>query len=265
MQKTPGQSQSACLKKKSKGNLLTEETSSQRGSSKVAVITGGSRGIGLALARAFAEAGYALVITGRDAARLERAASELKGSGGRVQALVCDVTDPAALRTAFKAIQQQYGFVDVLVNNAGIAHDLLPIEKLPLELWNRVIETNLTGTFLATQAALPLMKAGSTIVNNLSVAAVQPFEGMAAYNAAKFGALGFTKVLREEVRKKGIRVLALIPGATNTDIWQQFWPDAPRAKMMSPETVAQAVVHAVSAPPEASVEEIIIGPTAGVL
>jgi short-subunit dehydrogenase len=71
--------------------------------------------------------------------------------------------------------------------------------------------------------------------------------------------------LREEVRKQGVRILALIPGAIDTDIWQQFWPDAPRAKMMKPETIAQAVVHAVSAPPEASVEELIIGPTAGVL
>ena len=81
----------------------------------------------------------------------------------------------------------------------------------------------------------------------------------------KFGALGFTKALREEVRTRGIRVLALIAGATNTDIWQQFWPEAPREKMMTPETVAEAVLHAVSAPPEASVEEIVIGPTAGVL
>jgi short-subunit dehydrogenase len=102
-------------------------------------------------------------------------------------------------------------------------------------------------------------------VNNLSIAALQPFAGMSAYNASKFGALGFTKALREEVRKQGIRVLALIPGATKTEIWQQFWPDAPREKMISPETVAEAVLRAVSAPPEAAVEEIVIAPTAGVL
>jgi NAD(P)-dependent dehydrogenase (short-subunit alcohol dehydrogenase family) len=162
-------------------------------------------------------------------------------------------------------IKQQYDSLDVLVNNAGVAHALLPAEQLPLETWKQVIDTNLTGTFLATRAALPLMKPGGTIVNNLSIAAVQPFAGMSAYNAAKFGALGFTKALREDVRQKGIRVLALIPGATDTDIWQQFWPEAPRKKMIKPETVAEAVLHAVSAPPEASVEEIVIGPTAGVL
>jgi NAD(P)-dependent dehydrogenase (short-subunit alcohol dehydrogenase family) len=206
-----------------------------------------------------------VIIMGRDAARLKRAVAELKGTEPKTHAIVCDVTSPAAVQAAFEQIQKQYGSIHVLVNNAGMAHELLRVEKLPIETWKQVIDTNLTGTFLVTQAALPLMKSGSTVVNNLSIAAVQPFEGMSAYNAAKFGALGFTKALREEVRKQGVRILALIPGAIDTDIWQQFWPDAPRAKMMKPETIAQAVVHAVSAPPEASVEELIIGPTAGVL
>jgi NAD(P)-dependent dehydrogenase (short-subunit alcohol dehydrogenase family) len=217
------------------------------------------------MAKAFAEAEYAVIITGRDPARLGDAVSDLKERGAWIDGIPCDVCDRAAIGRLFEIVQQQYKSIDVLVNNAGVAHELLPVDKLPLETWKQVIETNLTGTFLVTQAALPLMTAGATIVNNLSIAAVQPFAGMSAYNAAKFGALGFTKALREEVRKQGIRVLALIPGATNTDIWQQFWPEAPREKMMTPETVAQAVLHAVSAPPEAAVEEIVIGPTAGVL
>jgi NAD(P)-dependent dehydrogenase (short-subunit alcohol dehydrogenase family) len=232
---------------------------------KVALITGGSRGIGSAMAKAFAGAEYSVIITGRDDARLNKAVGEVKGSRRSVEGLVCDVADPTSVQNLFAAIRQRHSSIDVLVNNAGVAHELLGVEKLQLETWKQVIDTNLTGTFLMTQAALPLMKTGSTIVNNLSVAAVQPFAGMSAYNASKFGALGFTKALREELRKQGIRVLALIPGATNTEIWQQFWPDAPRAKMISPETVAQAVLHAVSAPPEATIEEICIGPTAGVL
>lgn len=232
---------------------------------KVAVITGGSRGIGLAMAKAFAGAEYSVIITGRDQARLKQVVAELKGSAGSVEGLNCDVSDPASVQMLFQSVRERYRSVDVLVNNAGLAHELLAVEKLPLETWKQVIDTNLTGTFLVTQAALPLMKAGGTIVNNLSVAALQPFAGMSAYNASKFGALGFTKALREEVRKQGIRVLALMPGATDTEIWQQFWPDAPRAKMIRPETVAHAVLHAVSAPPEAAIEEIYIGPTAGVL
>lgn len=232
---------------------------------KVALITGGTRGIGLAMGNAFAGAGYAVIITGRDESRLRQAVAPLTGRASSVEGLICDVSDPASVQKLFAAIRENHGSIDVLVNNAGVAHELLTVDKLPLEIWKKAIDTNLTGTFLITQAALPLMKAGSTIVNNLSVAALQPFAGMSAYNASKFGALGFTKALREEVRKQGIRVLALIAGATDTEIWQQFWPDAPRAKMISPETVAKAVLHAVSAPPEATIEEIHIGPTAGVL
>jgi short-subunit dehydrogenase len=109
------------------------------------------------------------------------------------------------------------------------------------------------------------MAAGGTIVNNISVAAVHPFAGMAAYTASKAGALGFTNVLREDLRKRGIRVLALMAGATDTEIWNQFWPDAPREKMVSSETVAQAVCHALTIPDKATIEEIKIGPTVGVL
>ncbi len=231
----------------------------------VAVITGGSRGIGLALARAFSHAGYDVVITGRDQRRLEAAEKALKAGKRGVLPIPCDVRDPGSVRKLFAEISRKCSRIDVLVNNAGIAHALAPVEKLPVETWREVIDTNLTGMFLVTQAALPLMRAGGTIVNNLSVAAVQPFPGMAAYNASKFGAMGFTQALREDLRKPGIRVLALLPGATDTEIWDQFWPDAPRKKMVSPETVAAAVLHAVSAPPEAAIEEIRIGPAAGVL
>jgi len=232
---------------------------------RIAVITGGSRGIGLALAKAFFEAGYQVVITGRDPDRLQSAIKQLKTQKAAVLPIQCDVRDPSSVSRLFTEISKKYSRIDVLVNNAGVAHAWAPVEKLPVETWEEVIDTNLTGMFLVTRAALPLMQSGSTIVNNLSIAAVQPFPGMAAYNASKFGAMGFTQALREDLRKRGIRVLALLPGATDTDIWSQFWPDAPREKMVAPETVAAAVLHAVSAPAEAAIEEIRIGPAAGVL
>ena len=230
---------------------------------KLAVITGGSRGIGLALARTFAGAGYKVIITGRNAASLQAAADSLKATS--VETLVFDITDPTAIEKAFQRIKQRHATIDVLINNAGVAHALAPADQLSIETWKKVIDTNLTGTFLVTRGALPLMRAGGTIVNNLSVAAVQPFAGMSAYNASKFGAMGFTQALRDDLRKRGIRVVALMPGATDTDIWQQFWPDAPRAKMVSPETVAEAVLHAVSVPANASIDEIRVLPAAGVL
>ncbi len=231
--------------------------------SKVAVITGGSRGIGLAIAKAFAAKGFAVVITGRHEIRLKAAVTTIGESAAT--GLQCDVANADSVKSLFARVREQFRQIDVLVNNAGVAHGLSPIEQLLFEDWKKVIETNLTGTFLCTQAALPLMSSGSTIVNNLSVAAVKPFAGMSAYNASKFGALGFTNVLREEVSKRGIRVLALLPGAVDTEIWEQFWPQAPREKMVSADTVAQAVLHAVSAPPEAAIEELRIGPTSGTL
>ena len=128
-----------------------------------------------------------------------------------------------------------------------------------------MLATNLDGTFLVTQAALAIMKRGSAIVNNLSVAANRVFAGSAAYNASKHAALGFTNTLREELRPHGIRVIGLLPGATNTDIWKILWPEAPRRKMMSPTTVAQAVVQAILLPPNATVENLEILPSAGPL
>jgi len=235
------------------------------GQDKIAVITGGGSGIGLAMARTFAVSGYSVVIAGRDLNRLHVAAEELSRTKSNVTSVACDVRDPASVEKLFQEIGKHYSTIDVLINNAGVAHGLAPVDQLPVETWKEVIDTNLTGTFLVTRAALPLMRPGGTIVNNLSVAALQPFAGMSAYNASKFGALGFTHALREDLRKRGIRVLALLPGATSTDIWSQFWPGAPREKMIAAEAVAQAVLHAVSAPANTAIEEIRIGPASGVL
>ena len=235
------------------------------GQNKVAVITGGGSGIGLAIARIFAASGYSVVITGRDAKRLQKAAANIPADKKQVTGIPCDVRNPALVEKLFRELGKHHSTIDVLINNVGVAHSLAPVDQLSIETWKEVIDTNLTGMFLVTRAALPMMRAGGTIVNNLSVAAVQSFAGMSAYNASKFGALGFTHALREDLRKRGIRVVALLPGATATEIWSQFWPDAPKEKMISPETVAQAVLHAVSAPANTAIEEIRIGPAAGVL
>lgn len=236
---------------------------SQSLKNKVAVITGASRGIGLALAQALVAEECNVVITGRSEQTLKAALEKLNPY--RATAIPCDVSDASSVGKLFAAIKKRHANIDVLVNNAGISHALNPVEQLAFETWKHVIDTNLTGMFLCTQAALPLMAAGATIVNNLSVAAVRIFAGMAAYNASKFGALGFTNVLREELRKKGIRVLALLPGATDTPIWDQFWPDAPREKMISAATVAEAVLHVLKLPAKATIEEIRIGPAAGAI
>ena len=233
--------------------------------SHTALITGASRGIGLAIARALAAQGCNLVLTARDEAALRRAGRELASAKVRVLAQPCDVRDPRAVDDLFRTVRRRYKRLDILINNAGIAHPNLTVDKLPLPVWQDVIETNLTGMFLVTQAALAIMKRGGAIVNNLSIAANRAFAGSAAYNASKHGARGFTNTLREELRPKGIRVIGLFPGATDTAIWNTFWPQAPRKKMMSPATVAEAVVNAILLPPNATVETVEILPSAGVL
>lgn len=215
-----------------------------------------------------------MIITGRDRTALQKAGRELRRIAGtgrpalRGDAIIplpCNIRDPGAVQSLFATIKKRFGYLDILINNAGIAHPSFEADKLPVSTFREVIETNLTGMFLVTHYAVPLMRRGGVIVNNLSIAAKRVFLGSAAYNASKHGALGFTNTLREELRKRGIRVIALLPGATDTDIWNTLWPDAPRKKMMSPETVATAVVNALMVPANSTVEELVIMPASGTL
>jgi len=231
----------------------------------VALITGATRGIGLALARALAAESCNLILAARDEKTLTKVSREFASAKIKILAHPCDVRDPHSVDALFRAARQPFKRLDILINNAGIAHANLPIEKLPLPVWKDVLETNLTGTFLVTQAALAIMRRGGTIVNNLSVAANRVFPGLAAYNASKHGALGLTNTLREELRPRGIRVIALLPGATDTDIWTTLWPEAPRKKMMSPASIAEAVLQAILLPANTTVESLEIRPTAGTL
>src|SRR5579864_1205224 len=246
--------------------------SSQRNlQGRAALITGASRGIGLAMAKALAHEGCRLIITGRDRKALQaadRAITKATRAGApapQILAHAADVRELKSVKALFAAVKKQFRHLDILINNAGISHAMAEVERLPLDAWREVIETDLTGMFVVTQAALPLLRRGSTIVNNLSMAATHVFAGQSAYCAAKHGALGLTRTLREELRPRGIRVIALLPGATATDIWKQFWPEAPRQRMLRPETVAQAVLDALLLPPESTVEEFTLMPTGGAL
>jgi NAD(P)-dependent dehydrogenase (short-subunit alcohol dehydrogenase family) len=235
----------------------------------VALITGGSRGIGLAIAQALTREGCDLVVTGRDRKALDAAERKLKRASRHgappILAHTADLRDPKSVAALFAVLKKKFGRLDILINNAGISHAMAEVQRLPLATWREVIETDLTGTFVVTQAALPLLRTGATIVNNLSIAATRVFAGQSAYCAAKHGALGLTRTLREELRPRGIRVIAIMPGATDTGIWNQFWPDAPRKRMLRPETVAHAVLDALLLPPESTVEEITLMPTGGAL
>ena len=239
-------------------------------SGRLALITGANRGIGLAIARALAREGCNLIITGRDERALFKARTELEKLQPaklnlQVMAQSCDVRSPDSVDYLFTLVRGLRRPIDILINNAGIGHPNRTVSELPYPTWMEVIDTNLNGLFLMTQAALAVMKRGSTIVNNLSIAAERVFPGSAAYNASKHGALGFTDTLREELRPKGIRVIALMPGATDTAIWNTLWPRAPRRKMMSAETVARTVVATLLVPDNTTVEKIVVMPSVGTL
>jgi len=237
---------------------------------RLALVTGASRGIGLAIARALAREGCNLIITGRDERALAKARAELEKLQPaklklNVLAQSCDVRSPDSVDYLFALVRGLRRPLDILINNAGIGHPNRPVTELPYPTWMEVIDTNLNGLFLMTQAALAVMKRGSMIVNNLSIAAERVFPGSAAYNASKHGALGFTNTLREELRPKGIGVIALMPGATDTAIWDAMWPKAPRRKMISAETVARTVVNALLLPGNATVEKVVVMPSSGTL
>ena len=239
-------------------------------SGRLALITGANRGIGLAIAQALAREGCNLIITGRDERALDKARAQLEKlqpekRNAYVLAQSSDVRSPVSVDFLFALVRGLHQPLDILINNAGIAHPNRIVSELPYPTWMEVIDTNLNGLFLVTQAALAVMKRGCTIVNNLSIAADRVFPGSAAYNASKHGALGFTNTLREELRPKGIRVIALMPGATDTAIWDAMWPKAPRRKMMSAETVARTVVNALLLPDNTTVEKIVVMPSAGTL
>jgi NAD(P)-dependent dehydrogenase (short-subunit alcohol dehydrogenase family) len=235
------------------------------------VVTGGNRGLGLAIARALVAEGCSVLIAGRDRAALSNAKKELRAiaacDGPRPEILAerCEVRDPDSVARVFAVVKKRWRRLDILINNAGISQPMHAVDETPIELWRSVIDTNLNGMFYCARASVPLMPRGATIVNNLSAAAKQIFKNFSAYNASKHGALGFTLTLREELSPKGIRVTALMPGAADTAIWNQFWPDAPRDKMIEPESVAQAVLYAVLLPPNANLEELLVVPVGGAL
>jgi len=187
---------------------------------KVAIVTGGSRGIGAAIAALLAEDGAAVVVSGRDAERLERVAKALESEGRAALGVVADVSSREDADRLVDAAKQRFGRVDILVNNAGITRDALLV-RMKDEDWDRVMEVNLRGAFLMTRAVTKAMvrqKSGGRIINITSTAGAMGNPGQANYSAAKAGLIGLTKSAARELAHWSILVNAVAPGLIETDM-----------------------------------------------
>ncbi len=230
---------------------------------KVVLITGAGRGIGRALANEFAAAGATLVLAARTGREIGTVARAIVRRAGHAIAVPCDVRDAAAVSELVRRALAEFGRIDILVNNAG-AFQIASLADTDEALWDAIVDTNLKGTYLVTRAALgAVVRARGQVVNMVSVAGRMAFPGDAAYCASKWGVLGFTNVLREELRPLGVRVTAVLPGAVDTPLWDHVPGDWNRTQMLSPAAVARFVVAACSLPPECAVDECTINPTGG--
>ena len=233
---------------------------------KVAVVTGASKGIGKAIASAFAATGAKVVLAARTRETLEQVASDLTENGAEAVAIPTDVTDVDAVQQLIERTLDVYQSVDILVNNAGIGY-FGPVVDFDPDDWDTVLNSNLKAVYLCAKYALPPMLAQGSgqIINVLSIAAKVAFEASAAYCAAKAGAFALTKVLAAEVRQQNIRVTAVLPGSVHTP----FWDDVPEPpdfeQMLKPEHVADTVVSVCQQPLGMVTEEVVVMPPLGIL
>lgn len=207
---------------------------------KTIVITGGSRGIGFAAARAFLEGGGRVAICARDSARLERAEREL-GTTGPVLTAAADVRDPKQVTGFIERVEDAMGPIDVLVNNAGILY-AGPFAQEPYESIGDVIDVNLKGLMYMTRAVLPSMiaRGGGVIINVSSGAGLSGFADIVSYCASKFGVVGFTESLDQEVSSLDVRVYGLCPGRVATDMQVQY---SGERIGLAPERVAERIIE----------------------
>ena len=214
---------------------------------RVVLITGAGRGIGRALAHAFAAAGAKVALLGKTKKNLLEVQRELKDSGTATVVLAADVSDEGAVARAVAAAEQQLGPVDVLVNNAGI-FALAPVEKMDTLVFDRMLAVNLRGPFLMSRALLPGMKSRKRghIVNISSTAGRRGFAGGGAYCASKFGLAGLTEAMRYEARASNVRVTCVYPSTVNTDLVKKAGMDLAPERAIQPEDVANAVVSLVA-------------------
>lgn len=228
----------------------------------VVVVTGGGRGIGLAITNKLAAMGATVVLTGRDEVRVQQVAADLTTRGHKAEGLGCDITNLASVEALGERLRTTYDRVDILVNNAGIGGPPGLLHELPPDDWEAIFNTNLRGVYYMLRAVVPLMIAAGAghIINISSLAGKNPLPGGAAYSASKWGLNGLTYGVAEELRAHNIRVSVICPGSVDTDF-------SPRRvgkdtqKMLKPADVAHAVAMLLTQEPQSFISELLIRPT----
>lgn len=233
-----------------------------------AIITGASSGIGRATALAFAKSGINLALIARSQDKLSSVVSAAQAVGVKAQAYPFDLADLASVKEQISLISEDLGTVDILVNNAGMGYTN-SVANTPLEEWQKVLDLNLTSVFQCIQGVLPQMREQATgiIINVASIAAYNAFPDWGAYSVSKAALVALTKALAVEERSNGIRAVTIAPGAVNTSIWDTdtVQADLNREAMLTPEIVAQSILHAVLLPSQAVIETMTIMPSGGAL
>ena len=229
---------------------------------KVAVVTGSSKGIGYAIAEALVQVGASVAVSARNAGEVSAAAARLAALGkGRASGIPCDVRRPEAAERLIERTVAEFGGLDILVNNAGVGH-FGPAGELAVEQWDQVIATNLSGVFYCCRAAIPHLRrrGGGWIINIASLAGKNPLPGGTAYNASKFGLVGFSEALMLDVRHDNIRVSCLMPGSVATGFGERP-PSEADAWKIQPEDIAQVVLDLLAVPQRTMPSRIELRPS----
>ena len=226
---------------------------------KVAYITGGSKGIGLGIAKSLLDSGMRVAITSRSLSAAKKAAASLSNDASKILAIESEVGSLAAETKAIKAVTDHFGQLDVVIANAGIGH-FGPIDTITEEQWKETIDTNLTGVFNSVKASVESLKQSKGyIITIASLAGTNFFENGAAYNASKFGLVGFTQAIMLDLRKYGIKVSTIMPGSV-TSYSNNHVPDEADAWKIQPEDIGQMVVDLLQMNPRTLPSKIEVRP-----
>lgn len=228
---------------------------------KVALVTGGARGLGEAICHTLADAGIVTIVADVRLELAEKVAQNLRDVGKEAMAVSLDVSNAEQVENVIEKIVSQYGRVDVLVNNAGV--DLtVPIEEMPVHEWERILAVNLTGPFILSKAVFPSMKeqGGGYIINITSTAAKRAWANASAYHASKWGLLGFSHALHVEGRPHNIKVTAVVAGGMRTPFLTERFPDLDLTTLQDPKNVAQTILYLLMQPTDTVIPEIMVLP-----